>query len=73
MLGHFSRVQLFVTLWIVTHQAPPSMGLSRQEYWSVLPHPPPGNLPNPGLLHCRQILYHLSHQGSPIEPLKSEK
>ena len=47
MLGHFSRVQLFVTLWIVTHQAPPSMGLSRHEYWSVLPHPPPGDLPHP--------------------------
>ena len=40
-------------------------GFSRQEYWSGLPCPPPGNLPNPGLLHCRQILYHLSHQRSP--------
>ena len=44
-------------------------GFSRQEYWSGLPCPPPEDLPtqgsNPGLLHCRQILYHLSHQGSP--------
>ena len=40
-------------------------GFSRQEYWSGLPCPPPGNLSNPGLLPCRQILYHLSHQGSP--------
>ena len=42
-------------------------GLSRQEYWSGLPYPPPGDLPglNPGLPHCRRILYHLSHQGSP--------
>ena len=44
-------------------------GLSRQEYWSGLPCPPPGDLPtqesNPGLPHCRQILYRLSHQGSP--------
>ena len=40
-------------------------GFSRQEYWSGLPCPPPGNLANPGLLHCRQILYHLSHQRSP--------
>ena len=47
MLGHFSCVQLFATLWTVTHQAHPSMGLSRQEYWSVLPHPPPGDLPHP--------------------------
>ena len=43
---------------------------SRQDYWSGLSFPPPGDLPNsgglnPGLLHCRQILYHLSHQGSP--------
>ena len=42
-------------------------GVSRQEYWSVLPCPPPGDLPNPGIesRHCRQILYSLSHQGSP--------
>ena len=43
-------------------------GLFRLEYWSGLPCPPPGIFPtqgsNPGLLHCRQILYHLSHQGS---------
>ena len=44
----FSRVQLFVTLWIVAHQAPLSMGFSRREYCSGLPCPPPGDLPNPG-------------------------
>ena len=47
-------------------QAPLSIGLSRQEYWSGLPFPYPGDLPNQGwnvsLLHCRWILYHLSHQ-----------
>ena len=48
MLSRFSHVQLFVTLWTVTHQAPLSMGFSRQEYWRVLPCPPPGDLPNPG-------------------------
>ena len=37
-----SRVQLFATLWTVAHQAPPSMGFSRQEYWSGLPFPSPG-------------------------------
>ena len=51
-------------------QAPPSMGFSRQEYWSGLPFTSPGNLPNPGsnpgLPHCRQTLYYLSHQGSPV-------
>ena len=41
-------------------------GFSRQEQQSGLPCPPPGDLPNPGLPCCRQILYHLSHQGSPI-------
>ena len=43
----FSCVQLFVTLWTVAHQAPLSMGFSRQEYWSRLPCPPPGDLPDP--------------------------
>ena len=41
-----SRVQLFVTRGTVAHQAPLSIELSRQEYWSELPFPPPGNLPN---------------------------
>ena len=49
ILSHFSRVQLFVTLWTVAHQAPLSMGFSRQEYCSGLPCPPPGDLPNPGI------------------------
>ena len=48
MLSRFSHVQLFATLWTVVHQAPLSMGFSRQEYWSGLPCPPPGDLPNPG-------------------------
>ena len=43
-----SRVQLFATLWTAAHQGPPSMGFSRQEYWSGLPFPYPGDLPNPG-------------------------
>ena len=40
---------LFATLWTVARQAPLSMGFSRQEYWSGLPCPPPGHLPNPGI------------------------
>ena len=44
-----SRVQLFVTPWTVAYQAPPSMGFSRQECWSGLPFPSPGDLPNPGI------------------------
>ena len=49
MLSCFSCVQLFVTLWTVAHQAPLSMGFSRQEYWSGLPFSPSGDLPNPGI------------------------
>ena len=44
-----SRVQLFATPWTVAHQAPLSMGFSRQEYWSGLPLPSPEDLPNPGI------------------------
>ena len=49
MLSCFSRVWLFVTLWNVACQAPLSIGFSRQEYWSGLPFPPAGDLPNPGI------------------------
>ena len=59
---------LFVTPWTVACQAPLSMGFPRQEYWSGLPFPSPGIFPtqgsNLGLLHCRQMLYRLNHQGS---------
>ena len=44
-----SRVQLFATPWTVAYQAPPSMGFSRQECWSGLPFPSPGDLSNPGI------------------------
>ena len=44
-----SRVQLFATPWTIAHQAPPSMEFSRQEYWSGLPFPSPGDLPHPGI------------------------
>ena len=49
VLSHFSPVRLFATLWTVAHQAAVSMGFSRQEYWSGLPCPPAGDLPNPGI------------------------
>ena len=49
MLSHFRHVQLFANLWTVAHQAPLSMGFSRQEYWSGLPCPPPGDPPDPGI------------------------
>ena len=63
-----NRVLLFRTPWTIAHQAPLSMGLSQQEYWSGLPFPTPGTLPNPGIeptspvspaLAGGWILYHL--------------
>ena len=55
-----SHVRLFVTPRTVAYQASPSMGFSRQDYWSGLPFPSPGDLPDPGmepgLPHCRQML-----------------
>ena len=44
-----SFIELFATPWTVAHQAPLSLGFSRQEYWNGLPFLPPGNLPNPGI------------------------
>ena len=72
-LSCFSRVWLFATLWTVACQVPLSTGFSRQEYWSGLPFPPPGNLPYPGIeltesptssaWQVNSLL--LSHPGSP--------
>ena len=101
-----SRVWLFATPWTAAYQAPPSMGFSRQEYWSGVPSPSPSEsvsrvqifatpwtiahqaplsielwvaIPssrifltqgsNLGLLHCKWVLYHLNHQGSPNNAL----
>ena len=47
VLSHFRHVQLFATLWTIASQTPQSMGFSRQEYWSELPCPAPGDLPDP--------------------------
>ena len=49
MCCRFSHVRLFATLWTAAHQAPLSMGFSRQEHWSGLPFPSPGDLPDPGI------------------------
>ena len=64
-----SHVQLFATPWTVALQAPLSMEFSTQEYWSGLPFPSPGDLPDPGLKPMSPNLQadslSLSHQGSP--------
>ena len=63
-----SPVRLFTTPWTVAHQAPLAMGFSRQEYRSGCHFLLQGIFPmqgwKPGLLQCRQTLYHLSHQGA---------
>ena len=63
----------YATPWTIAVQAPLSMEFSRQEYWSELPFPSPGDFvtqeSNPGLLHCRGVLYHLSRQGSSSQGL----
>ena len=68
----WSHSVVFNSLWPrVAYQAPPSMGFSRQEYWSGLPFPSPGDLPNsgiePGSPALQQTFYPLSHQESPAE------
>ena len=70
MLSHFSHVRLFVMLWTVAHQAPLSMGFSRQEYWSGLPCPPPGDLPHSGIKPTSLCLLHWQ-AGSLPSPLGS--
>ena len=52
VLSRFSHVRLSVTIWTIACQAPLSVGFTRQEYWSGLPSPPPGDLPNPGIEHA---------------------
>ena len=70
MLSHFSHVQYFGTPWTAACQAPLSMGFSRQEYWSGLPCPPPGDLPHPGIKPASPPLQAdslpLSYQESPL-------
>ena len=68
MLSHFSRVQLFATPWTVAHQAPLSRGFSRQEYWSGLPLPSPGNLLIQGLTLLLLCLLHWQAASLPLVP-----
>ena len=68
VLSCFSHVQIFATLWTVVRQDPLSMGFSRQEYWSGMLFPPPGDLPDPGIEPMSSALAGdsllLSHLGS---------
>ena len=51
-----SHVRFFAAPWTVAHQAPPFMGFSSQEYWSGLPFPSPGDLPDPGIEQVSSIV-----------------
>ena len=67
VLSHFSHVQLFATPWTVARQAPLSMGFSRQEPWSGLPFPSPGDLPDPGIELLSTVSPALQADSSPTE------
>ena len=75
VLSHFSRVGLFVTLWTIAHQAPLSMGFSRQEYWRGLPCPPPRDLSDPRIktVSCNSCIaggfFKAKPPGKPIKVL----
>ena len=72
VLSHFSHVQLLATLWTVARQAPLPMGFPRQEYWSGLPCPPPGDLPNPGSNPHLFRLLHWQAGSLPLAPPMTE-
>ena len=68
-----SRVPLFATPWMIAHQASPSMGFSRQEYWGGLPFPSPGDLPDPGIKPTSPALEaHALTSEPPGKPLLSQ-
>ena len=68
MIRHFSHVQLFATPWTVACQAPLSMELSRQEYWSGLPFPPPRDLSDPGIEPTSLSPLHWQSGSLPLMP-----
>ena len=72
-LSHFGCVQLFATTWMLAHQAPLTMGFSRQEYWSGLPFLPPGDLPDPGTEPTSLESPALQADSLPLAPLLPHK
>ena len=72
MLSHFSCFRLCVTLWTAAFQAPLSKGFSRQEYWSGLTFPSPGNLPNLGIAQDEALARDGVSREVPCSALKGE-
>ena len=68
VLSCFSHVRLFAILWTTAHQAPLSKGFSRQEYWSGLPFPSSGDLPDPGIKPTSLCLLHWQVDPLPLTP-----
>ena len=68
VLSCFSHAQLFAIPWTEAHQAPLSMGFSRQEYWSGLPCPPSRDLPDPGTEPTLLSLLHWQAGSLPLMP-----
>ena len=72
MLSHFSCVQLFAPLWTAALQAPLSLGVPRQEHWSGLPFPSPGELPHPGIEPTSPASPALQGDSLPLSHRKSQ-
>ena len=68
MCAHSVLLDSFATPWTVAHQAPLSMEFSRREYWSGLPFPPPGDLPDPGIEPASLASPALQGNSLPLEP-----
>ena len=68
MPSRFRCVRLCATLWAAARQAPPPMGFSRQEYWSGLPFPSPGDLPDPGITPGSHVYLHWQASSLPLVP-----
>ena len=75
LFSHFNHVRLFATPWTIARQAPLATGFPRKDYWSGLPFPSPGDLPDPGIKPASPALagglffffsLPLSHMGSPF-------
>ena len=73
VLNRFSHIGLFATLWTIARQAPLSMGFSRQEYWSGLPCPPPGDFSHPGIKPEFPVTPAVQVDSLPAEPLGKPK